>query len=67
MAVSPCGALVGDIHEAHVVLGGLVVGAMLALEAGQTGLLHAGLLPQQRASGGGGASSGSSAPSGVRS
>lgn len=66
--VSPCSALIRDVHESHVmVLGGAVAVAMLALEAGQTRLLHAGLLPQQGASGGGGPSSGSSAPSGPRS
>lgn len=64
---SPSGALLGDVHEAHVlVFLGLVVVAALALEAGQTGLVHAGLLPQQGASGGG-ASSGSSGPSGAMS
>lgn len=68
LVVSPCGTLVRDVHEAHVVvLGGAVVVAILALESGQTGLLHGGLLPQQGASGGGGDSSGSAAPSGVRS
>lgn len=44
---SPSGALLGDVHEAHVImLGELVVVATLALEAGQTGLFHAGLLPE---------------------
>lgn len=65
--VSPCSALVRDVHEAHVVvLEGLVVVAILALESGQSGLLHGGLLPQQGASGGSGNSSGSAARSGPR-
>lgn len=65
---SPCGTLLGNVHEAHVmVLGGPVVGVTLVLDAGQTRLLHAGLLPQEGASGGSRTSSGSSAPSGPRS
>lgn len=67
LVVSPCGALVRDVHEAHVaVLGGPGVVVAVVPEAGQTGLLHAGLLPQQGASGGGGDSSGSAPHSGAR-
>lgn len=65
--VSPCGALVRDVHEAHVaVLGGAGVVVAVVPEAGQTGLIHAGLLPQQGASGGGGDSCGGARRSVVR-
>lgn len=49
--VSPCSALVWDLHEAHVVaVGQPGLPPALALEAGQTGLFHAGMLSQQGAS-----------------
>lgn len=64
--VSPCCALLRDIHETHVrVLGGPVVMATLLVDAGQSGLLHGGLLPQQGASGGGAGSPGSATRSGA--
>lgn len=64
--VSPCCALLRDVHETHVrVLGGSVVMVTLLVDAGQSRLLHGGLLPQQGASGGGAGCSGSATRSGA--